>query len=58
MPTSSITKRFIIKDKKSLVKLGEILNSKPRRKIIASSKKYEEGKILLEQYCSNSEKIE
>ena len=58
MPTSSITKKVIIKDKKSFKKLEKILNSKPQRPIIASSKKYEEGKILLQQYFSNSEKFE
>ena len=52
MATSSITKRFVVKDKKSLIKLGEILNSKPQRKISASSTKYEEGKKLLAQYYS------
>lgn len=53
MATSSITKEFVIKDKKTCDKLIEVLNGKPTRKSKKSSNKYEEGKKLLEQYYSH-----
>lgn len=56
MATSSITKKFIIKDEEACDKLIQILtNNKFTRKKKSASKKYEEGKKLLAQYYSRSE---
>lgn len=55
MPTSSITARFVL-DENGVDRLIEIIeNSKmqPAKKFPAS-KKYEEGKKLLEKYFSGS----
>lgn len=52
MATSSITKKFVIKDDKTYDKLIKILAETPPRKKNVSSKKYEEGKKLLAQYLS------
>ena len=54
MPTSSITKEFVIKDSETCDRLIHILTeSKPRKK--KASSKYKEGKELLEKLCSKKE---
>ena len=50
MPTSSITKEFILKDNKTADRLISILSEKKPRRKKPTSNKYEEGKILLEQH--------
>lgn len=47
MPTSSITKKFIIRDEETCKRLIEILNQPSHRKKKTSSNKFEEGKKLL-----------
>lgn len=49
MPTSSITKDFVIKDNKTCDKLISVLSGKAPRRKKPTSNKYEEGKKLLEQ---------
>ena len=49
MPTSSITKKFEIKDNETYEKLAEVLNNPTRRKKKPSTNKYEEGKKILKQ---------
>ena len=48
MPTSSITKKFIIKDDATFENL--IMASKKPKKRVKSSNAYEEGKKSLKQY--------
>ena len=51
MPTSSITKQYIIKDDKACDTLIKVLNEpSKRKKPMKSSNKYEEGKKKLIQY--------
>lgn len=56
MATSSITKKYVIKDDNACDKLIQVLTEdKFTRKKKPASKKYEEGKKLLAQYYSRSE---
>lgn len=59
MPTSSITERFVLDDKGAERLLEIIENSKahPAKKIYKSNK-YEEGKMLLNQYFPRKDKSE
>lgn len=50
MATSSITKKFVIKDEHTCKVLAKALSSKTNSRPIKSSFKYEEGKKKLEQY--------
>jgi hypothetical protein len=51
MATSSITKKFVIKDDKACDKLIKVINEPSKRKEpIKSSNKYDEGKKKLAQY--------
>ena len=49
MATSSITKRYVVRDNKSCDVLIRILSEKESRRKKTTSKKYEEGKKLLAQ---------
>ena len=51
MPTSSITKKFIIKDDTTFENL--IMASKKPKKRVKSSNAYEGGKKLLKQYLGD-----
>lgn len=56
MATSSITKEYIIKDDKACDRLIHVLSEKKPYKKATTSNKYEEGKRLLAQRFSHSEK--
>ena len=51
MATSSITKKFVIKDEKACDTLISVLSQKSKRKKTTSNK-YEEGKKLLAQHIA------
>lgn len=50
MPTSSITKKFVIRDNSVCDTLIKVLSEESQRRKKPSSKKYEEGKEILAQY--------
>lgn len=50
MATTSITKKFVIKDDAACEKLIQILSSKSTRKKKKTSNRYEEGKKILTQF--------
>lgn len=52
MATSSITKKFVIKDNESCDRLIAVLTEKTSRRKKTTSNKYEEGKKLLAQRYS------
>lgn len=53
MATSSITKRFVIKDDAACDRLIEALNKKNTHEKSTSSKRYDEGKKILKQYYTH-----
>ena len=53
MPTSSITKKFVIKDNSVCDTLIKVMSEKSRRRKKTSSQKYKEGKKLIAQYLDS-----
>ena len=52
MATTSITKRFIIKDDKTCNRLVQAMQNKKRKKVKVNPDPYEKGKKLLTQFLS------
>lgn len=57
MPTSSILKEFVIKDNEACDRLIKALSGKDSQRLRPTTRKYEEGQRLLNEYKIREKRI-